>query len=355
MFEPNPLRRIDTELRVVAYYPQIVRNQVGQQITVYAAVGTPTNQAEPLSGYHAAAIECYGAEFFEEWHPVTFARAGARGLHRGLINDSHTQFAIEHHRIRGTDFARPLEDLVVTLGSEHVRFRVTPRWTNGGNGISGMAIFDLQQESPWGIPNLVVKNKTYRDHPDYADFIAAICHTPADDMPRLAFADWLDERGEVEASSRADYIRTVIGGDDNEICRMMARSTTWETWASEPERQFPGCKFAWSRGFVSEIRCTLAQFERHAAAISKTHPVEKWVLTDREPLVSQATQHHPRFYTYVTQYRISHPANLPSEFGIPGEGQWHRFETIELANEWLQDRCYVVARRRAGIESTQEV
>jgi uncharacterized protein (TIGR02996 family) len=39
-------------------------------------------------------------------------------------------------------------------------------------------------------------------------FVAAICAAPADDRPRLVFADWLDEHGE---SAWAQYIRTLVG------------------------------------------------------------------------------------------------------------------------------------------------
>ena len=43
--------------------------------------------------------------------------------------------------------------------------------------------------------------------PDREAFIAAIAANPADDLPRLVFADWLDENGEGE---RAEFIRTQI-------------------------------------------------------------------------------------------------------------------------------------------------
>lgn len=39
---------------------------------------------------------------------------------------------------------------------------------------------------------------------EYADFTRAICSAPDDDTPRLVFADWLEENGEVE---RAEFIR----------------------------------------------------------------------------------------------------------------------------------------------------
>ena len=42
---------------------------------------------------------------------------------------------------------------------------------------------------------------------DEMTFYAAIAANPEDDMPRLLFADWLDERGNEESSTRAEFIR----------------------------------------------------------------------------------------------------------------------------------------------------
>jgi uncharacterized protein (TIGR02996 family) len=45
-------------------------------------------------------------------------------------------------------------------------------------------------------------------HTDRAAFLAAILDRPDDDLPRLVYADWLDEHGEPE---RAEFIRTQCG------------------------------------------------------------------------------------------------------------------------------------------------
>jgi len=50
----------------------------------------------------------------------------------------------------------------------------------------------------------------YSDHPEYRELIAAICANLLDDLPRLAFADWLDERGDTEAAERAEFLRIQI-------------------------------------------------------------------------------------------------------------------------------------------------
>lgn len=44
----------------------------------------------------------------------------------------------------------------------------------------------------------------YRDHPEFTALLAAVRASPADDLPRLVLADWLEEKGEAE---RAEFIR----------------------------------------------------------------------------------------------------------------------------------------------------
>src|SRR5262249_5399637 len=43
--------------------------------------------------------------------------------------------------------------------------------------------------------------------PGSEPFLRAICENPADDAPRLVYADWLDEKGE---SERAEFIRVQV-------------------------------------------------------------------------------------------------------------------------------------------------
>jgi len=44
---------------------------------------------------------------------------------------------------------------------------------------------------------------------DEAAFLNAILVNPADDAPRLVYADWLDERGDELATQKADFLRIV--------------------------------------------------------------------------------------------------------------------------------------------------
>jgi uncharacterized protein (TIGR02996 family) len=88
--------------------------------------------------------------------------------------------------------------------------------------------------------------------PDRESFVAAIAAAPDDDLPRLVFADWLDEHGEPD---RAEFIRLQIQShnatDPAERRALDERVSElyrdhWPTWfgpflrALDPDRPVPG-------------------------------------------------------------------------------------------------------------------
>jgi len=331
----------------VTYFPQVVSNAVGQTITLYAIQGSFPEVAHEHARYRQTAIECYGAEFFEEWHSVTFWFPNRHMFHRGHINSSHTKFAVETHRHPGTSFNGPFEDLVIDLGGKDVRFAVTSR---EGRGRGNMAVFNIRELLPQKVS---VKAKTYKDHPEYRNFIRSICATPADDMPRLMFADWLDEQGDTEASARSEFIRLQIelanGPHVYDKRYHHLRQRTEELCRSEwfdcplalecKGSSIPCCV---RRGFVSGIRCTLAQFERHAGRIALEHPIAEdgWAITDRDP-EGLGLQDHGYYW----------PIGVPQRSAI-GELAYHcalRYPTREAAMKALSRAAWIVARRRAEV------
>ncbi len=94
--------------------------------------------------------------------------------------------------------------------------------------------------------------------PGYEPFLQAICATPADDAPRLVYADWLDEN---DAAERAAFIRLQIalyrakqGG--NESVELVARVRSLRETAELVWRpQMPALRgVSWHRywrGFIS--------------------------------------------------------------------------------------------------------
>src|SRR5262245_48334748 len=96
----------------------------------------------------------------------------------------------------------------------------------------GFHPFGLKAQAPVGVrrerPSAILP-RTHHPRPpgerpmtDRDALYAAICAHPDEDTPRLAFADFLQEQGGKENTTRADYIRTAI---------RFAREETWtKTW-----------------------------------------------------------------------------------------------------------------------------
>jgi uncharacterized protein (TIGR02996 family) len=160
-----------------------------------------------------------------------------------------------------------------------------------------------------------------------AAFIRAICINPVDDVPRLAFADWLQENaGTVPCPEcppdegeephpadivcdrcggrrtipdgrreRASFIRFGFDEEDGErpVSQVEYRRDA-DVW---PCRDWPdsmhtllglpcrgilcrndhdhrGWEWAWSRGFVSRVSCPLTAWLEHGPKVVAVHPVE---------------------------------------------------------------------------------
>ncbi len=116
--------------------------------------------------------------------------------------------------------------------------------------------------------------------PDEATFLRLICDAPADDLPRLVYADWLEEHGDPD---RAEFIRLQVDratrgdrGIDRREYELLAR---WETaWKAElPDGLRDRAVFR--RGFVCRVRgrpdVVLAAWRDGGLA---RHPVEHLVV-----------------------------------------------------------------------------
>lgn len=106
--------------------------------------------------------------------------------------------------------------------------------------------------------------------------LRAICETPEDDAPRLAYADWLEERGQTE---RAELIRVQIeralGNDSRELREREATllRTHGRTWLAEmPEFRWIGWD-QFERGFPSAIRTTWETLKETGASPFKAAPI----------------------------------------------------------------------------------
>ena len=145
-----------------------------------------------------------------------------------------------------------------------------------------------------------------------AHFLAAIRAEPRDNLPRLAFADWLDEHGQPE---RAEVIRVQC-----EVARLEARirfgfghpdwPAAWRALADRQSRLFldatwapefgpvliapwpgyhdtdPVAAAVFVRGFAAAVTCPAEVWLEHGDAIAARHPVERVAITtDPLPLL----------------------------------------------------------------------
>jgi uncharacterized protein (TIGR02996 family) len=147
---------------------------------------------------------------------------------------------------------------------------------------------------------------------DESPLLAAVLADPADDAPRLIYADWLDEQGrceqaefirvqcELAATSRwvagklpsGKRVRRRLAGRrrarwDALVGREVELRPTARNWGGRllgPLRalQVVGCGFA--RGFVEAVTASARSWVRHADLVLAPHPVSHVQLTTWVPL-----------------------------------------------------------------------
>jgi uncharacterized protein (TIGR02996 family) len=155
------------------------------------------------------------------------------------------------------------------------------------------------------------------DHPDWEHLLRAVVAAPADDVPRLVAADWLDEHRQPE---RAEFIRIQIELARLEAAReeasAAARALRWKErtflgpmatyralWALEacPELvrvEFRGRsatpletmrvagaeRLTFHRGFVQSVNCPAVDWLQHGAEVRARQPIRGVRLTDCDRL-----------------------------------------------------------------------
>ena len=119
-------------------------------------------------------------------------------------------------------------------------------------------------------------------------FLQAIVDEPNDDAPRLIFADWLEEHGDVE---RAEFIRIQIQLDRlppkqrgrqaleersaHLLCRYRER---WAAALREIVPWFGTADIGFARGFPISLRIFLDDLSEHAAELFAIAPIQRIAL-----------------------------------------------------------------------------
>jgi uncharacterized protein (TIGR02996 family) len=115
---------------------------------------------------------------------------------------------------------------------------------------------------------------------DQNALLQAILDNPADDVPRLAYADWCDEHDQVD---RAEFIRVQI-----ELSKLTREDDSWdglvrrerelwdrhgEAWR-QPLPKWARKKLSFRRGFPSAMSCTIRQWLTQSSTIRRLAPVD---------------------------------------------------------------------------------
>jgi len=119
-------------------------------------------------------------------------------------------------------------------------------------------------------------------------FIRTIVDNPCADLPRLVYADWLDEQGDPKLAILAEYIRLEVEWhplkSDSEQCRNLGRRREelfklaggsirppLPTWARKNSRRVT---LLTARGLPHSLECTLKQFARGGTVLEYAPIVE---------------------------------------------------------------------------------
>jgi uncharacterized protein (TIGR02996 family) len=131
---------------------------------------------------------------------------------------------------------------------------------------------------------------------EQAAFLRAVIDRPDDNLPRLIFADWLDEHGEPE---RAEFIRVQcrqLPYDENRVRRLARRffegqpdpisgkgSVSCSPYYAAKYRQVSGerLRFHAYRGFVEHCYLPAAVFLHHAETLTAVAPLRDVTLSNK--------------------------------------------------------------------------
>src|SRR5262245_56631511 len=111
--------------------------------------------------------------------------------------------------------------------------------------------------------------------------LRTILENPDDDAPRLVYADWLEERGDADNTSRAQFIRMQVAlaatesdrlnetSPEYQRLRVLANDRWTPQWLREPEWQ------TWRRGFIQEVMCDITDWVEHMDGLLAEHPIRR--------------------------------------------------------------------------------
>ncbi len=224
---------------------------------------------------------------------------------------------------------------------------------------------------------------------DLDSLLQAVCDFPAEDTPRLMYADALQERDWKGDKERGEFIRIQVGlanlgypgplsvrtavlkvtsghlpspGSPAALAHrcaemMHAHIAEWLPDAFIFGEPVHAGEWAMSRGFLQKITVTVENFLAYAADIFRLHPVEKVTLVGREPSqVNPSYDEKPWFWSRVIGGAVETIARfIPDRIALCGdqdalEGRMttlYSFATQQDALNWVSDACCAFGRAEA--------
>jgi uncharacterized protein (TIGR02996 family) len=114
--------------------------------------------------------------------------------------------------------------------------------------------------------------------PTLRRLLGAVLADPADDTARLVYADAMEEAGDGE---RASHVRWMVAHPDAGQSFVGGHDSLG--WFPATHAMGDRTVFTIRRGFIAEVRCTLAAYEAHAAALFAAQPITAVFLTGVRP------------------------------------------------------------------------
>jgi uncharacterized protein (TIGR02996 family) len=166
---------------------------------------------------------------------------------------------------------------------------------------------------------------------------------PADDAPRLVYADWLEEHGDLE---RAELIRHMVHFPKDRAWYRGPKPASLY-WPDAP----PWVEYGVRRGFVAELAVSTPRFLAGAGELFGRHPITTVYLPDRHP--------RTRADGVVATVTAANPDRSdswpPALFPDVPEGTELVFRSGGRAMRTLSDAAVAFGRRAAGLPPLESV
>lgn len=195
--------------------------------------------------------------------------------------------------------------------------------------------------------------------------LQAILDDPADDLPRLAYADWLEETGGEANTDRVSFIRGQLARQEaTEKCHVgeliavpssgNLRIAYPAAWQARQEGIFPvGCEVMYQRGFVRWCSMAIAEWLEYGPKIVTRHPIEGVTITDRSPDRNHFNRNSVMAYWFPEHKDFTVcSGDIPEVIYhfLQPRNDWTLFkayESTEKANNELSSACILWAKHAA--------